>query len=62
MTNELLTKESVSETNWKEIGITFGITLLATTVAILVAQTLILPAITKAKEKLESSKDKEAKK
>lgn len=66
MTNELLPKQSASDINWKEIGITFTVTLVTAVVggaiAVVVAQTLIIPAINKAKENRAAAKDKDAKK
>lgn len=50
-----MTNEAVSKIDWKEVGITAGVTLVTAivgcTIAVVVAQTLIIPAINKAKEK-----------
>ena len=58
MTNE------VSKIDWKEVGITAGVTLVTAivgcTIAVVVAQMLIIPAIEKAKEKNADSKEKDA--
>lgn len=60
MTNE------VSKIDWKEIGITAGVTLVTAiigcTIAVVVAQTLIIPAMNKSKEKKAADKEKDAKK
>lgn len=61
-----MTNEAVSKIDWKEVGITAGVTLVTAiigcTIAVVVAQTLIIPAINKAKENKAASKDKDAKK
>lgn len=52
MSNELVPKNPI---NWKEVSITFTVTLISAaigcTIAVVVAQTLIIPHINKAKEK-----------
>ena len=54
----------VSKIDWKEVGITAGVTLataiVGCTIAVVVAQMLIIPAIQNAKEKSAASKDKDA--
>lgn len=61
-----MTNEAVSKIDWKEVGITAAVTLVTAvvgcTVAVVVAQTLIIPAINKAKEKRAAAKEKDAKK
>lgn len=60
-----MTNDVSSNVDWKEIGITAGVTLATAFVgclaAVVIAQTLIVPAINKAKEK-KASKAKEDKK
>lgn len=43
--------EAISHIDWKEIGITAAISFITATAAVVVAQMLIIPALTKAKEK-----------
>lgn len=54
----------VSKIDWKEVGITAGVTLVTAivgcTIAVVVAQTLIIPAINSAKAKKAETKEKEA--
>ena len=54
----------VSKIDWKEVGITAGVTLataiIGCTIAVVVAQMLIIPAINKVKEKSVASKEKDA--
>lgn len=54
----------VSTVDWKEVGITAGVTLVTAfvgcTLAVVIAQTLIVPAINKSKEKKAAAKEKEA--
>jgi|GEM_PF-6099833 hypothetical protein len=61
-----MTNEAVSKIDWKEVSITAVVTLVTATigctVAVVVAQTLIIPAINKAKEKRAAAKEKDAKK
>jgi len=56
MTNE------VSTADWKEIGITAGVTVVTAFVgalaAVMLAQMVIIPALNKAKEKKAASKEK----
>ena len=60
-----MTNDISSKIDWKEVGITATVTVATAFVgclaAVLVAQTLILPALTRAKEK-KSEKVKEEKK
>ena len=52
----------VSTTDWKEVGITAGVTLVTafagSLAAVMLVQLVIIPAINKAKEKKAASKDK----
>lgn len=61
-----MNNEAVSSIDWKEISITAAVTLVTATIgctiAVVIAQTLIIPAINKAKEKKAADKDKDAKK
>jgi len=61
-----MNNEAVSSIDWKEISITAVVTLVTATIgctiAVVIAQTLIIPAINKAKEKKAADKDKDAKK
>jgi cbb3-type cytochrome oxidase subunit 1 len=54
----------ISKIDWKEIGITAGVTLVTAivgcTIAVVIAQTLIIPAINKSKEKKAADKEKDA--
>ncbi|MES2397629.1 MAG: hypothetical protein V4549_16585 [Bacteroidota bacterium] len=54
----------ISKIDWKEVGITAGVTLVTAFVgclaAVIVAQTLIIPAINKSKEKKAADKEKDA--
>ncbi len=60
-----MTNEVVSKIDWKEVGITAVVTLVTATIgctiAVVVAQTLIIPAVNKAKEKRAAAKSKDAK-
>lgn len=55
-------KKKLSNVDWKDIGTTFCVTLVTAvigcTLAVVIAQTLIIPAINKSKDK--SAKEKEA--